>query len=392
MAIMADRLKVPYAQARGDFAELSIAVVTGLAFAVTAIFMFAMPLAGHMAGSRDFVAYWAAGQQLVHHANPYDRNAVMNMEHSVGLAATGVLMMRNPPWALPLAYPLGFLGLRVAAILWSLVLLGCLLISVSTVRILHGSPPNHIHWLALSFTPALICLVMGQTSLFALLGLVLFLRYHQTRPFAAGLSLWLCMLKPHLFLPFAAALAAWILVSRSYKVLAGAATSIALTNLVAILIDPAAWVDYTRMMRAPNIELEFVPCLSDAIRYWIRPQAVWLQYLPAGLCCVWALVYYWKRRDTWDWTRNSGPLMLVSLLFAPYCFLYDQGLAIPALMDAGYVTRSRAMLVILAALILIVDIELGSVKIISGLYLWTAPAWFGWYLLARRVSTASHSS
>jgi hypothetical protein len=392
MAIMADRLDLPAAQERGDFAELSIAVVAGLAFAVTALFMFAVPLAGHMAGSRDFVAYWATGQQLVHHANPYDRNAVMEMEHSVGLAASGVLMMRNPPWALPLAYPLGFLGLRMAAILWSLALLACLLISVRIVRVLHGSPPNRIHWLALSFTPALICLVMGQTSLCALLGLALFLRYHQTRPFVAGLSLWLCMLKPHLFLPFAAALGAWILVSHSYKVLAGAAASIAVTSLAAFFIDPTAWLDYSRMMRAPNIEQEFVPCLSDAIRYWIRPQAAWLQYLPAGLCCVWALIYYWRRRHAWDWTRNSSPLMLVSLLFAPYCFLYDQGLAIPAMMDAAYATRSRAMLAVLAALILIVDIELGSVRIISGLYLWTAPAWFGWYLLARRFSPLSGSS
>jgi hypothetical protein len=391
MGFMGDSLELPAAQERGDFAELSIAVVAGLAFAVTALFMLAVPLAGHMVGSRDFVAYWATGQQLVHHANPYDRNAVMDIEHSVGLAASGVLMMRNPPWALPLAYPLGFLGLRLAAVVWSLVLLVCLLLSVRMVRVLHGSPPNRIHWLALSFTPALICLVMGQTSLFALLGLVLFLRYHRPQPFAAGVSLWLCMLKPHLFLPFAAALAAWIVVSRSYKVLAGAAASIAVTSLAAYFIDPAAWLDYSRMMRAPNIEQEFVPCLSDALRYWIRPQATWLQYLPAGLCCVWALFYYWKRRAAWDWTRNSGPLMLVSLLFAPYCFLYDQGLAIPALMDAAYATRSRVMLTVLALLILIVDIELGSVRIISGLYLWTAPAWFGWYLLAHRLSGVSIS-
>ena len=391
MAFMADSPELPAAQERGDFAELSIAVVAGLAFAVTALFMFAVPLAGHMAGSRDFVAYWATGQQLVHHSNPYDRTAVMEIEHSAGLADGGVLMMRNPPWALPLAYPLGFLGLRMAAILWSLLLLICLMLSVRIVRVLHGTPPNRIHWLALSFTPALICLVMGQTSLFALLGLALFLRYHRIRPYAAGLSLWLCMLKPHLFLPFAAVLAAWIVVSRSYKVLAGATASIAVTSLAAFFIDPAAWLNYSRMMRAPNIEQEFVPCLSDALRYWIKPQATWLQYLPAGLCCIWALTYYWTRRHTWDWTRNSSPLMLVSLLFAPYCFLYDQGLAIPALMDAAYATRFRAMLTVLAVLILIVDIELCSVRIISGFYLWTAPAWFGWYLLARRSSAVNES-
>ena len=141
-----------------------------------------MPVAGKLSASRDFVSYWATGQQLVRHANPYDRDAVAALEHSAGLTVRAVLIMRNPPWALPLAYPLGFLPLRLAGILWSLLLLACLLISVRMVRELHGSPPNRVHWLGLAFTPGLICLTMGQTALFSLLGLVLFLRLHQIPP------------------------------------------------------------------------------------------------------------------------------------------------------------------------------------------------------------------
>jgi hypothetical protein len=381
---MADRTRLPAVGAERDYVGVSIAVVSGLALAITALFLFAVPLSGHMTGSRDFVAYWATGQQLVHHANPYDRDAMMRLEHSAGLAANGVLLMRNPPWALPLAYPLGFIGLRAAAILWSLILLACLLISVRMIRRLHGDPRNQLHWLGLSFTPALICLIMGQTSLFALLGLVLFLRYHGARPFAAGVSLWLCALKPHLFLPFAAVLLAWVLVTRSYKILVGAAVALAASCAAAYCIDPAAWGHYLGMMRAPAIEQEFVPCLSDALRLWLRPQATWLQYLPAALSSAWALLYFWRRRQAWDWKRDGSLVMLVSILAAPYCFLYDQGLAIPALLDGAYATRSRALVAVLALAIVLVDIELCGVKIISGLYLWTAPVWFVWYLLARR--------
>lgn len=368
---------------RSDFADLAIALVSGLALAVTALFLFSVPLAGKMAGSRDFVAYWATGHRLVEHANPYDPAAVKQMEHRAGLAIQGVLLMRNPPWALPLAYPLGFLGLRVAAALWSLVLLACLLISVRLVRQMHGAPPNRLHWLGLAFTPALICLTMGQTSLFALLGLVLFLRYHRHQPLAAGAALWLCALKPHLLLPFAAALLAWIAVTRSYKVLLGAAAALAASCAVSSAIDPHAWLDYLAMMRAPNIEQEFIPCLSDALRFWLRPQAAWLQYLPAALACLWALGYFWRRRRTWDWVSHSSPLILVSIVAAPYCFLYDQGLAIPALLHGAYITRSRRLLVVLAALLLVLDAELCRVRIISGYYLWAAPVWLAWYLLAR---------
>jgi Glycosyltransferase family 87 len=370
-----------------DWAGLSIATVAALSLTLAALFFFAMPFAGHLAGSRDFVSYWATGRQLVDRANPYDRDAVGRLEHAQGLDLRAVLIMRNPPWALVLAWPLGFLPLRVAAVLWSLALLGCLIVSVAMLRRLHGSPPNHIHWLGLAFTPAILCITMGQTSLFALLGLVLFLRYHRQRPFAAGLALWLCALKPHLFLPFAAALALWIVVSRAWKIVAGAAAALALTSAISLVLDPRAgsgqiWSDYIRMMRSPQVENDFIPCLTDALHHWLWPQHMWTQYLPAALACVWAVLYYWRRRAHWNWTSNASPLMLISLLLAPYAWFYDQCLLIPALLHAAYSARSRAPLIALALMILAADLQLCFVKVTSPLWLWTTPAWLAWYLLA----------
>ena len=384
---MDGNLGTPQAKARPDFAEIAIALAAGLALTLTALFFIAVPIAGSLAGSRDFVSYWATGRQLIAHADPYDRQAVAAVEHAAGLNVKAVLIMRNPPWALPLAYPLGYLPLRIAGVLWSLLLLACLLVSVRMARELYGSPPNRIHWLAWAFTPAIICITMGQTALFALLGLVLFLRLHQRRPFAAGAALWLCALKPHLFLPFATALLAWIVVSRGYKLLAGGAAALALSSAAAFLIDPHAWRDYIRLMRSPAVENEFIPCLASAIRQWLAPQDPWLQYVPAMLACAWALGYYWRRRARWDWTTGASPLMLVSLLAAPYCWFYDQCLAIPALLGGAYATRSRTLLAVLALVILAMEIEICMVPVLSPLWLWTAPAWLAWYLAARRSAS-----
>ncbi|MGB0063098.1 MAG: glycosyltransferase family 87 protein [Terracidiphilus sp.] len=388
---MADKLVPPPAQERINLAEMLIGLCAGLALVLGAIY-FALQIAGYpsgsrsLAGSRDFVSYWATGRQLVLHGNPYDTNAIAALEHREGLSSGAVLIMRNPPWALPFAYPLGFLGLRLAALLWSVLLLACLLVSVRLVRQLYGDPPNRLHWLALSFTPCLICITMGQTSLFALLGLVLFLRWHGARPFLAGASLWLCALKPHLFLPFAAALVAWIIVSRAWKLLAGAAASLALSSALASLLYPHAWLDYERLLRSPTVENDLIPCLACALRQWIAPHATWLQYLPAALCCMWALVYYWRRRAAWDWRSDGGLLMLVSLAAAPYCWFYDQCLAIPALMDGAYASRSRNVVAVLALAIFALDIQICIVHIVSPLYLWSAPAWLAWYILAQRFS------
>ncbi len=379
---MATSMNLPAIRPRYDLADISIALLTGVVLAVTALSLCAVPLAGNMAGSRDFVAYYATGRQLVHHADPYDADAIRRIERSAGLSVNGVLLMRNPPWALPVAYPLGFMGVHVAAVFWSLVLLACLLIPAHLIRIMHSSPPNYVHWLALSFTPALMCLTMGQTSLFALLGLTLFLRYHRTHPFGAGASLWLCTLKPHLLLPFAAVLLAWIFVSRSYRLLAGAVVAMAASFALTWAIDPSAFARYMELMRSPSVVQEFVPCLSDAMRFWIRPQAVWLQYLPAALAGIWALWYFWRRRHNWNWIENGSPLILVSLVAAPYSFVYDQSVVIPAVLHGAFTTRKRAWLVVLACALALIGVEATRVRVSSGYYLWTAPVWLVWYLFA----------
>lgn len=356
-----------------------------------AIALFAVPLASHVAASRDFVSYWAAGRQLAHHADPYDLAGITQIERAAGIKPPTVLFMRNPPWALPLAWPLGFLRLSVAGFLWALLLIGCLVLSVLVVRRLHGAPSNVIQWIGLTFTPALICLAMGQTALFSLLGLALFLRFHKQRPFTAGAALWLCALKPHLFLPFGVALAAWVVYSRAWKLLAGAAAALGASLALTFLLDPRAWPDYLHMMRSPAVENDFIPCWADAARYWIRPHSAGVQYLPATLACIWALVYFWRRRAHWDWMDGGSLLMLVSLLVAPYAWIYDQCLAIPALLHAAYRARARAWVIFLVLTVLVADLQFSKVNIATLLWLWTVPVWLIWYLLATRSGSATHA-
>jgi hypothetical protein len=380
---MATTANPPVARPRYDLADFSIALITGLFFAMIALSLVTVPLAGKMVGFRDFVAYYATGCQLVHHADPYDPDAVRRIEDNAGLPVKGVLLMRNPPWGLPLAYPLGFLNVRVAFVVWSVLMVGCLLIPLQLIRFLHGSPPNSTHWLAFAFTPALMCVNMGQTSLFALLGLALFLRYHRTHPFGAGAALWLCALKPHLFLPFFAALLAWIVFTRSYKVVAGGVAAMAASIALTLWIDPSAFPRYFSLMRSPGVVQEFVPCLSDVLRFAIHPKWIWLQYLPGALASLWAVFYYWRRRHSWDWLENGSLLMLVSIVAAPYSYVYDQGVVIPAVVHGAYQTRARWTLIVLVAALGIIGIEATMVRIISCWYLWTAPFWLAWYFLAR---------
>lgn len=368
-------------------ATLPFVTFCALAFGFTAGVFLSVLLSSKAPATRDYIIYWATAQQLAHNANPYDEVAITRIERSEGLPA-GYHMgfMRNPPWALPLVYPLGFLSPRAGWMLWAMLLLASLAASVYMLWILYDRPRNRRYLLGLSFGPALLSLIYGQTSLFALLGLVLFLRLLRTRPFLAGISLWLCALKPHLFLPFGVVLVAWVIVSKSYKLVAGAAVAMAASCAITYVIDPLAWIQYLRMVHSSGMERDFVPCLSFLLRNWLSPHSIWLQYLPAALGCIWALAYFWPRRQAWDWINHGSPLMLVSFLAAPYSWVYDQGLVIPALLNGAFRARFQSILIILATLSALVEVTLFfSIRFPATLYLWTywtAPAWLVWYLVA----------
>jgi hypothetical protein len=378
-------------RAVGEFLVVGICT---LAFLLTAGGFCASVLRGDAAGIRDFVSYWASGHQLAHHANPYDANAILCLEHSAGFSSGNpALIMRNPPSALLFVLIFGFLGPKAAWTLWWLLLLFCLVASVRMVRIMHGCPKNQLHLLGYSFGPALVCLMVGQVSLLVLLGLVLFLRLHRSLAFLAGVSLWLCLLKPHLFLPFGVVLVVWAIITRSYKVLAGAAAALGVSTGIAFLLDPSAWMQYVQMMSAAQIDKLPIPCLSIWLLRNISPNNIWLQYLPAALGCVWALAYFRRHREDWDWMEHGSLLMVVSVVVAPYAWIMDQAILIPALLHAVYVTRSRSLVAFfaLASAIIGVWIFRGGIGLPSAFYIWTAPVWLAWYLCAVRDTTAGPS-
>ena len=100
---MADRVTHPNPKRNPDLADLIVAVACAFGVIATLLFLAVMPVNRHLAGARDYVIYWATGQQLAHHANPYDPGQMRQLEHDAGFAGKAYLVnyMRNPPWGLP---------------------------------------------------------------------------------------------------------------------------------------------------------------------------------------------------------------------------------------------------------------------------------------------------
>lgn len=375
---------------RTDFAEAMIGLACALS-AITAL-LFIPSVLSSAPGSRDYIVYWATAQQLVHHANPYDAHAVSTLEHAWGQTKPGAFYMRNPPWVLPLVLPLGLVSAKAGALPWSLYLLAMTLLAVWMALPVLRLPGKHVAWIGYFSPLAINAIVAGQTPLFSLLGLALFLRLHRSRPFSAGAALALCMVKPHLLIVCVPVFLVWIFLQRAWSLLLGTFAAIAVSCAITEWIDPAAWRQYLVWAHHSGIASEKISCLSVALRDLIDPKADWLTYVPAAMACVWGLIYFWQRRREWDWRNHGGLLVIVSLLAAPYCFPWDQCLAIPALLFAAARTRSRAAMGAIALSYILINVQqMCGVVVRSPLWLWPAPFWLAWFLWARASDVPEHA-
>ena len=353
----------------------------------------ACAMKGNNAAKGDYISYWAAGQQLVHRGNPFDGAAILRIEQAAGYEANRPFFMRNPPSAFFLALPLGFFGARVGAVVWSLAMIAALMRSTRILWIMHGRPPDRLHLLGYCFPPTLACLLTGQIGMFILLGVALFLYFHASRPYFAGAALLLCTLKPHIFLPFGVVLIAWIVARRAYRILAGALVILIASVALSFFLDPAGWAHYAHMVKAADIQDEYIPTISLMFRLVVQRKSVWLQFGPAFAGCGWGLWYFWTRRERWNWMDHGSLLLIISVLVAPYAWFTDQVILIPALLHAVYLTRSRGVIAILAMASVVVEIVVfrGVPLIHSAIHIWTVPAWLACYLYAVRTTAAQPS-
>ena len=336
--------------------------------------------------NRDYIEYWAAGQQLSHGGNPYDTAAIYRLQKPAGLEGMKPKVSFSPPVALVLMAPLGWVSAKTGLILWSIALLSSTALSLWIVWMLNGRPDSRLHLLGFLFAPLVVCQMAGQIGDFLLLGVAIFLLLHRSRPFLAGAALLPCAWKPHLFLPMAIVLVLWVLLHRAYWILAGFLVTLLATSTLTVAMDHQVWTQYARMMGTTGVLTAFVPTLSSVLKFLIDVHASWLQYVPEGLACVWGCWYFWTRRERWQWTEQGMLLLLISVMCTPYAWVTDEAVLLPAVLAGLYrVTRAGRSPLLLWVLCGVALVEaLAVVRIDSIYYLWTTPAWLGWYLYATR--------
>lgn len=357
-------------------------VLAGVAFVVG---LYAIGLTAKSAAERDFIEYWTAGYQLVRGADPYEAEAALRLQRAAGRDEDFPQVTPSPPPVLLLAWPLGYLTPKSGLILWLVASLGCMVISTGIVWNLNGKPESSLHLIGIVFPPALACLMAGQLGDFLLLETALFLYLHKSRPWLAGAAIAFYVLKPHLFVPFFLVLLLWSALRRDFRILAGFSAALALCCGAVAWLDSHAWQQYQQLvLHGTHIMDLFIPTLPMALRFLVHRQAKWIEFIPEAVGCVWAVWYFWSRRESWNWLDHGLLLLLVSVACAPYGWYYDQAILFPALLTGLYrAERSPASLSLFALIATAGLIAIyWPIQPISPFYVWTAPAWLLWYVFA----------
>jgi len=335
---------------------------------------------------RDFIEYWAAERQLILGANPYDVGAILRLEKSAGMEENFPKITMSPPVAFFFALPLGYLNPKPALILWLLILLGATGISAYLLWIIFGRRDTRLHLLAFAFPPTLACLMAGQLGSFFLLGIVLFLYFHRSRPWLAGAALLPCALKPHLFLACFVVLLLWSARRKELRILAGFLAGLAASSALTMTVDHNIWPQYRQLMQSARIMDVFLPTVGVGLRFLIDRHDKWIEFIPAALGCVWSAWFYWSRRDRWNWLNEGLLVLLVSVACSPYSWFSDQALVFPAILAGMFAAGKNLADWILLGVVVAACAPgvILAIQMPSPFYLWTAPAWLGWYLIATR--------
>lgn len=385
---------LPAEGSEGSLVRRLLAALIILAGFVVVGIVFSQALTPEKVAGRDYIEFWAQGQQLVRHANPYDVQAIWNLERQAGRLEKVPLVSFSPPIALPLTVPLGFVAAKPGLIAWLLIQLGCVALASWILWMLNGRPDSRWHLLGFVFPPVIACQMAGQLGNFFLLCLALFLYLHARRPFVAGMVLMPLALKPHLFLPVALVLLCWTLWRRNFAILLGFATALAASCAASLYIDPSAWHQYRQMLSQSGVLDQFVPALSVEVRFLIARQHTWVQFIPEVLACGWSVCYFWKHRRHWDWVDHGLLVLLVAAVCTPYGWYSDEPILFPAILAGLYrafaTGRSILPLVLIAGGALVET--LSGVQMNTTWYLWTTPAWLGWYLFATWTPRANHTA
>lgn len=353
----------------------------------------------------DSVQYWAAARLMLGGENPYYGDAVLDLRHQVGNFAEfpqdAISMMLYPPWTIPWFLTAGSIDYSYFRILWLLIHICLIFISVKLIWKLYNGP-NRLLWLgylvAFTFEPTILLLGTGHITTLHLLGLIGFLysiKHSQDSiwyDFAAGASLTLVTSKPQFLILFMLTVLLWSIYKKRWFVILGGFSALLVSSLISIAVNPIIFHQYWTAISQYDVGAWATPTLGGLMRLILGLDYEWLQIVPSLVGLVWLIIYWWEKKNDWDWKEETPLLVLISVVTAAYVWTYDMVLLLLPILQVVIISintdnrlRTRRLLFLyffVTFLVLILHIYLNDFW-----FFWLSPFILIWYLLGRKSST-----
>ncbi len=284
----------------------------------------------------DFFQYWSAGRFVLAGGNPYDHAALFEFQKTLGWERDIPFITWNPPWAIGLFLPFALLRFAPAVMLW-LFVQGALIVASSMAlwrELGNGRQRERsMVLLAVLFVPAFLSIIFGQISGWLLVGETLALiGLSRGRLELVGAGMVLLAVKPHFSFLLLVALLVLGLRRRPARLVAGAGIALLVTLGPPLLARPGLLGEYlvTVLNSQPR---EYVSdTLGAGLRLLVGWDHFWVQFVPLGAGLVWLGYEAVRQRASRGLPGDLVPLLaLVSALCAPYGWIFDNVVAIPAL-------------------------------------------------------------
>lgn len=287
-------------------------------------------------GELDFIKYWSASRLLILRMNPFDSEALRQMQMSarpeLDLKQGDIFETWNPPWLLLLLGPLSALPFDLAVQAWVVINTFLILLSLLIAWKLAGGNPYDVEFIIVLaagflFGGTLTLIRMGQISVIALISLTAGLWYLQKRQdLPAGIFLFFASIKPHLSFLILLVIFLWAIRGRRFSIFLGMV-------LVGIASVVMVWIIYPDWLSAYLNRLDNMPYQEIYTSTFGSLVALifgfdYFKYI--GLLLLPLIMPLAKR-------FNSSPMemtnlaLVVTLPFAPYGFSFDQILLLPAI-------------------------------------------------------------
>src|SRR5207248_1315048 len=90
----------------------------------------------------------------------------------------------------------------------------------------------------------------------------------------------------------------------------GTATPLLFLSAVPLLFNPAVFSQYIDALRQHTPEHWVTPTLGTLLRQFFGWERFWLQFVPPLIGASWFVIYWWRKRRSWDW-RTRLPLVVI---------------------------------------------------------------------------------